>query len=352
MVTAAELHHTMKHLVAPSSAVGWLIPLLVIAGLELGCSPEVVDEPGAGAGASAGGTNATGGATTSSSGTGSTGSAGSSAGTSGDVRGSVVVSLAPPSDDAPGYSTLIARFFAGPTPDPFPLRLDSEQAGCQLLVPDLPFCSESCSPDVCTADDECTSYPAPLNVGKLTVNGLGAPLMLAPATSMVVYQSPSLAYPPCPEGMTVDVSAAGFALEAECIAPLTLTGPDPIPVKAGASVHVSWQPSTEAGSARIRIGLDVSHHGGKKGQIDCDVPDTGTFDIPEPLVTKLVGLGLAGYPTIAINRVSLGVDADNPEVSLVLSSAVTRAVDTGVISCQDDVECPDGQTCQMVGICD
>jgi hypothetical protein len=339
----------MKHLVAPSDAIRWLIPFLLTAGFELGCAPEIVDEPGSVAGSSTGATSGSGGTGSSSSGSGGTGT---SAGTSGQARGSVVVSLAAPSDDAPGYTTVIGRFFAGPTPDPFPLVLDSEQAGCQLLVPALPFCSESCSPDVCTADDVCTSYPAPLNVGTLTVKGLGEPLMLAAATSMVVYQAPSLAYPPCQEGTTVSVSAPAFALEAECVAPLTLTGPDPIPVKAGASVQVSWQPATVASSSRIRIGLDISHHGGKKGQIDCDVPDTGSFEIPEPLVTKLVGLGLAGYPTIAINRVSLGVAADNPEVSLVLSSAVTRAVDTGVTSCQDDVECPDGQTCQMVGICE
>jgi hypothetical protein len=81
------------------------------------------------------------------------------------------------------------------------------------------------------------------------------------------------------------------------------------------------------------------------------VPDTGSFEIPEPLVTKLVGLGLAGYPTIKVNRVAVGVDASNPEVSLLLSSSLTRAVDTGVISYQDDVECPDGQTCQLGGYC-
>lgn len=281
---------------------------------------------------------------------------GSVAGTSSpaeeELHGSVVVSLNAPEGDGAGYSTLIGRFFSAMTPDPFPLKLDSEAEGCQLKVPNLPFCSESCAPDVCTADEVCTPHPDPVSVGALSVQGLGAALSLSPATSLVVYQSPSLAYPPCEAGTKVSASADRFSLEAECLAPLELTGPDPLPVKSGEVVHVTWVPAPRGASSRVRIGLDVSHHGGKKGQIDCEVPDTGSFDIPEGLVTKLIALGLAGYPTINVNRVSVGVDARNDAVSLVLSSSITRAVDTGVKSCQDDAECDEGQECSDVGLCE
>ena len=322
----------------------WLLPLACLAA---GCSSDTPDasSSNAGSGNNTGGTAANAGTTN---GNGAAGSAPAA----GEPQGSVVVSLNPPSADSPGYSTLIARFFAGPTPDPFPLKLDSKAEGCELRVPLLPFCSEACTPDVCTANDVCSPYPEPLSVGPITVSGLGAELSLMPATSMVVYQSPSLAYPPCPEGSTVKASSTSFTLEAECLAPLELTGPDPLPVTAGEVVHVTWQAAATGSKSRIRIGLDVSHHGGKKGQIDCDVPDTGSFDIPEPLVTKLLSLGLAGYPTINVNRVSVGLDAAHPDVSLLLSAAITRAVDTGVMSCQDDAECPDEKTCSKVGICE
>jgi hypothetical protein len=123
-------------------------------------------------------------------------------------------------------------------------------------------------------------------------------------------------------------------------------------VKSGEVVHVTWEAAATGSASRIRIGLDVSHHGGKKGQIDCEVPDTGSFDIPETLVTKLISLGLAGYPTINVNRVSVGVDAKNENVSLLLSSSITRAVDTGVRSCLDDSECEGNEKCSMVGICE
>lgn len=335
----------MKSLAPLPQLAGWLLPLACLA-FQPACSSDTPDtsNSSAGTGSNTGGTAANAAGT-------ANGAAGS-APTGAEPQGSVVVSLNPPVDDSPGYSTLIGRFFAGPTPDPFPLKLDSKVDGCELLVPLLPFCSEACTPDVCTANDVCTPYPEPLAVGPITVSGLGAELSLMPATSMVVYQSPSLAYPPCAKGSTVKASSASFTLEAECLAPLELTGLDPLPVKSGEVVHVTWEAAPANSKSRIRIGLDVSHHGGKKGQIDCDVPDTGSFDIPEPLVTKLLGLGLAGYPTINVNRVSLGQDAAHPDVSLLLSSAITRAVDTGVMSCQDDAECPDDKTCSMVGICE
>jgi len=276
---------------------------------------------------------------------------GGASATDDSLHGGVVVSFVPPADGLDGYATLIGRFLDGPTPQARALELDSEIGDCQLLVPIIPFCSTPCAPDVCTADEVCTKYPTPRSVGTLTVDGLGSPLTLEPASSMIVYQSPSLPYPPCAEGSTVSAAADGLKLEAECIAPLELTGPDPIPVTSGEVVSVSWVAPTSSTTSRIQIGLDISHHGGQKGEIKCNVPDTGSFDIPEPLVTKLVSLGLAGYPTISVNRLSTGVAAGHPHVELVLTAGVTRAVDTGVTSCQENDQCADGQMCLPERIC-
>ncbi len=278
------------------------------------------------------------------------GAGGGSSGEDG-LYGSVVVTFAAPSDGNEGYASVLGRFFDGATPSAFPLELDTEMGDCRLLVPLLPFCSTPCTPDVCTADEVCTKYPAPLGVGALTIDGLGSALTLQAASSMQVYQSPSLPYPPCAEGSAVSASAEGIALETECIAPLELTGPDPIPVSAGQPVELSWVPAQSSTGSRIRVGLDISHHGGTKGEIQCDAPDTGSLVIPEPLVTKLVELGLAGYPTISVNRIAIATAADHPNVELLLSSGTIRAVDTGVSSCQEDIECADGQTCLPQRIC-
>jgi hypothetical protein len=261
------------------------------------------------------------------------------------LRGSVVVSMVAASAENEGYSAVLGRFFDGPTPPPIPLVLDTEEGDCKLFVPLHPFCETPCTPAVCTADDVCTPYPTTLPVGSLTIDGLGETLEIEPSTSMFIYQSPSLPYPPCSDGEPVSVSARGFALEAECIAPLELRGPDPIPVMTGEPVSVSWVAARPDAGSRIRIGLDLAHHGGKKGEIDCDVPDTGSFDIPEPLVTKLISLGLAGYPTISVSRVAVGSDATRPDLVLLVSESLQRAVDTGVKSCQEDSDCTAPEMC-------
>jgi hypothetical protein len=262
-----------------------------------------------------------------------------------NLHGSVVVSLVAPSDENEGYSAVLGRFFDGPTPSPIPLELDTEQGDCQLFVPSHPFCSTPCGADACTADDVCTPYPAPQGVGTVTIEGLGTTLTVKPSTSMLIYQPPSLPYPPCKEGEPVKASGSGFSLEAKCIAPLEVTSPEPIPVKTGKTVSVTWTPASVAG-ARIRIGLDLAHHGGKKGEIDCEVPDTGSFEIPEPLVTKLISLGLAGFPTISVSRVSVGTDAAQPKTELIVSQSVLLAIDSGVTSCQEDSQCAENQTCR------
>jgi hypothetical protein len=310
---------------------------------SFGCQQSTDDAPGAA------GSNVQAGS--SGSHAGGTSSAGSSAGGAAELRGSIVVSMVGATTENEGFTAILGRFFDGPTPPPIPLELDTELGDCKLFVPSHPFCDTPCTPDVCTADDVCTKFPTPLGVGSLTIEGLGDTLQIEPTTSMSIYQSPSLPYPPCDDGDPVSASAQGFTLEAECIAPLELSGPDPIPVSAGEPVQVAWLPAREGAGSRIRIGLDLAHHGGKKGEIDCEVPDTGSFDIPEPLVTKLIGLGLAGYPTISVSRVSVGTDAVQSGLVLLVSENKQRAVDTGVKSCQEDSECTAPEVCAADRTC-
>ncbi len=317
----------------------------------LACSTKDDDPPATdgGSGGQSGSTSQSG-----SGGSPPTSGSGGGGGTSnndGPLHGAIVVSLKAPTEENDGHTTVIARFFDAPTPNALPNRLGDEEGDCQLLIPDLPFCNDPCSPAVCTADDECTPYPMPLSVGTLTLSGLGEDVSVTPATTMFVYQAPSLPNPPCTEGADVVGKSDRFELTASCIPQLELTGADPIPVMTGEEVHVEWVPPADPSKSRIRIGLDISHHGGKKGEIVCDVADTGSYDIPATLVTQLIDLGLAGYPTINVNRVSVAETTDHG-VSLVVSSDITRAVDTGVTSCMDPSQCPDEQTCSPAGICE
>jgi hypothetical protein len=168
---------------------------------------------------------------------------------------------------------------------------------------------------------------------------------------MFAYSGPTLKpYPPCTEGGEVTAEAARFKFSGKCIAALEVTSPLPIPVVSGKPFHLMWKAPGVTGISRIQFSLEISHHGGYQGQIDCDVPDTGSFDVPASMVTALVARGLAGFPTVDVNRLSIATDSREPNASLsVQSSAGLLAVDTGVVSCTGDnpTECPSPMTCDL-----
>jgi hypothetical protein len=66
------------------------------------------------------------------------------------------------------------------------------------------------------------------------------------------------------------------------------------------------------------------------------------------MITELVQLGVAGFPTIVIARRSVDSSTIAPgRVELVLTSDVEMAVTVpGVRSCTADTDCEPGQTCQ------
>src|SRR5262245_5398635 len=133
---------------------------LTLLGLLSACSSDS-SPSGAGAQAGVGGSGSSGAGGRDS--TGGSAAAGSSSALG--LPGGVVVSLFPPLDPDPGYSTLLGRFFSGPQPKILALEPRLELGECTLFVPRAPFCAEPCSPAVCTDDDVCTDYPEPRPVG-------------------------------------------------------------------------------------------------------------------------------------------------------------------------------------------
>jgi hypothetical protein len=268
------------------------------------------------------------------------------------LTGTFLVNLVPGASQTgtPAFTSFMGTLFDGPPNATYVFSVAQEQGDCRLLVPEAPFCSPMCgSSAVCTAANECTPHPKPQNAGTLTVTGLGdSELTLEPLEKVFVYQTVSvLPNPPCPEGDAFGIQADSFSAQGKCIAPLALGGPDPIPVMSGSAVPVTWTAPGKQGISRVHIYLDVAHHGGKKGEINCDVADTGSFTIPEPLITALLRLGVAGFPDIRVRRYSSATATGAAGVKLEMNSAITRAVDTGVESCNADDECTGGKTCSL-----
>jgi hypothetical protein len=354
---------------------------LTVFALSSGCSDDgsTTGSGGAGGSGGSGGSSATGGAggTSGSAGSGPTvtdsglcavpdgplvvtdgsGGFGGSGGATdaGTVYGSFIISFK--NDIPPPFTQFVGHVFDGPQPPgSVVLKLDSQEGGCQLLVPKAPFCSPACNvvyPNgggVCIDENTCMPNPAPVSAGTAQVTGMkGGDLTVTPTPPSYGYQvTPTLPANACDEGVNVKVSTDKFMAQTKCIAPLELScGPDEkIPVKSGQPVRLSWKKPADTTASRVEIALDISHHGGKKGEIDCDVPDTGSYDIPASLTTKLINLGVAGFPTIVVRRVSKAFPSNEPGVKLQIDASVEREVDTGVVSCTLDEHCPPGQTCR------
>lgn len=274
---------------------------------------------------------------------------GGQGGASGSLYGRISVRL----KEEEGYTDFAATFRDGAFPPPSdkgPLVAAMTSGACQLLVPAAcePACPET---SWCTGKDLCTPKSMVVNAGTLAVGGLGSGTMSLEPQGNVYVISPTLPFPGCSEGASVTVATSQFTLAGHCVAPLKVTTAAPVRAKAGQPIELAWTAAAKPEQSRVQIAVEISHHGGFKGEIDCDVPDTGTFSVPEPLVTALNALGRAGYPTIAVTRASMVTAVSQPNVSLAISSEVVLAADTGVVSCAGNGDCTAPATCQPNRVC-
>jgi hypothetical protein len=299
---------------------------------------------------------APGGAGASSSG-GSTGSAGASgSGDSSQLVGSFQVKLTPASDLGDATTNIVGKVYDGPTPASTIWEKPQVEGACTLTTPRIPFCNTSCGGgSVCVENDTCQPYPTAHGVGTVTVSGVktsgGQSSFTMTPISNNYQPTTSLAYPPFAEGDAVTLAAAGdffpaFSVMSEGIAPLALTSTE-LALKSGQALALTWTKGS-SGNATIHVKLDISHHGGTKGQIECAAPDTGSLEISGALIGKLLSLGVAGYPTVIVTRQTVGSTTISAgRVELVVSSVVEQAVTIdGLTSCTDDDDCSPGQTCQ------
>lgn len=292
------------------------------------------------------------------SGSGGSGADSNSSGDPNKLVGSFQVKLTAESDLGAASTSVVGRIYDGVTPVTTIWEKPQVDGDCTLTTPRVPFCSDPCGGSAaCVEDDTCLAYPTAHGAGAVTMTGLKATNGSSPLSLMLVsntYQAPPsvpLAYPPFAEGDAVSLSAAGdffpaFSLNSKGIAPLVL-GSGELALKTGEPLKLTWTKGGES-SAEIHVKLDISHHGGSKGQIECDTTDSGSLSIGAGLVTKLLNLGVAGFPTVIVTRHTIGSTViPAGRVELELSSSVEQGVTIdGLTSCTDKADCPSGQDCQ------
>jgi hypothetical protein len=276
-----------------------------------------------------------------------------STGTSTDLIGTFQVELAPDTSE----TSILGKVLSGPSPAALAWDESASSGDCKLLKPRVPFCDPACGSDVCVADGVCQPHPEARNAGDVRVSGLrtadGSPEFSLIKVSNA-YQAPpavALEFPPFAEGETVRFSADGgdltaFTLEAPGIAPLVVTSSE-LAIADGQALALAWEPAANAAGSEVHVALDISHHGGTKGKIECTTADDGSLSLDASLVDQLVELGVAGFPTVIVSRESRGSTLiAEGRVDLVIASDVELAVAVpGVVSCHQDEDCPSG-TCQ------
>lgn len=303
------------------------------------------------------------GTTSSSSGTGSSSSGGTGDPTilvgSFQVKLIAPVAATPDTPEVPGSTSVLGKIYDGPSPGQIIWEQALQEGACTLSTPRVPFCSTSCGGSaVCVEDEKCQDYPLAHSAGTVTVKGMhpesgGDTFSMDPVVN--AYQAPTgvkLPFPAFSEGEAITFSAAGdyypaFMVESVGITPLVL-GAQTITLESGKPLSLSWTPPSKSGNTRIYAKLDISHHGGTKGMIECDTDDTGSLEISAALVTKLMDLGIAGYPSVVVMRKATGsTTISQGRVDLVVSSTIEEFVEIpGLTSCTSDTDCPMGQMCQ------
>jgi hypothetical protein len=267
----------------------------------------------------------------------------------------------------PGSVDVRGRFNDGPVPSPFGWKKTGEQGGCQLYEPKELFCNPACAVgSTCVADGRCEVDPTPQSVGTMKIKGLktvagGAEITLAADPPAYFYHpklEDTLLYPAFSEGAAIEVTASGdklpaFTLKGKGIRPLEVASSGPIPIEKGKPLTLQWVPSADPSAASIEVLVDLSHHGGIKGKLECQTSDTGSFAIPATLITRLIELGVAGFPVVRLDRRAVSaVNGSAGRVELVIFSEIEHELSLPDLkSCTKADDCPSPQMCQPALFC-
>ncbi len=279
----------------------------------------------------------------------------------GGVVGTFKVKVTPPTAGRQGLTAVSGSVGDGPVPSLVTWTQSAASGACTLWVPKVPVCSTPCgSAAACVANDICQRYPSLHSVGDVTVTGVKTTSGASSFTMTQVngnYQPvEDLTYPGFSEGDEVRFEVAGgpgpgFTLTGHGIRPLELTSTS-FTLDKNQPLALTWT-AGRAGLASIQVKLDISHHGGTKGMITCETADSGSLEIASALVTQLINLGVAGFPTIVVSRTAVtSAETADGKVELRIYSDVETAVKVpGVDSCTEDSDCPSGKKCRSDATC-
>lgn len=265
--------------------------------------------------------------------------------------------------EAGDSASLFGKVYDGPTPATTVWTVDLRDGDCRVEVPRVPFCATPCGGSAaCVEDGVCQAYPTSKSAGTVRLAGVllrtsaGGAAAFDSTPINNGYQAPasvSLAAPPFADGLPLTLEAAGsaalpaFSIVTAGVAPIAMRQPG-YTLAQHTALDLGWTPGSAATTATIEVEVDISHHGGLRGKIVCETADDGALTIGADLATRLIDLGVSGFPKINVRRTRRGSTLlPAGRVDLTAVSAVELSLGIpGLASCTDDPQCPMGQTCQ------
>jgi hypothetical protein len=257
------------------------------------------------------------------------------------------------SNETEGYTAVDGVVRDGVAPGSVP-EVAGTEGDCRLFRARRLVCDPPCSAGTtCGADGACVPQPLGQDMGPVVLRGLVAPLELLPLQPGNTYFFTRLPHPGFTVGRVVHLSnTPGF------LGPLSLFGVGVEPITAldaewtlvaGAGLTLRWQPPAADFGARVWVEVNIDQHGRSPLTLVCDLPDTGSADLPVAATDALIAAGVTGFPSGRLTRrtVDSSEDAGRCVEFAVTSVRPVPVRVEGHIPCARDADCPVPQTCDL-----
>jgi hypothetical protein len=231
------------------------------------------------------------------------------------------------------------------------------ESGCRLLRRNNPFCDPPCDAgDVCDFDGTCIPFPSNQDLGTVSVGGLAEDVVMRPIEPGRQYFDTTVPHPVFEPGDLVELRSwdttfgSDVTLHGVGVEPITTAGLDTWVIFDNQPLHVTWNAPGDSLQSRVWVKLNIDQHGTTPVTMYCDLPDSGSADLPASLLHTLINFGVTGFPNATIARRtvdSTAIGGGCMELSVTSPTQPSVRVD-GFIPCAGTPDCPSPQICDPV----
>ncbi len=216
-------------------------------------------------------------------------------------------------------------------PEPQSYALEEDTGVCRFFLGENYFCDPPCEAGLCTApapNQQCTPYPRMLSGGILSVVGQGNEIYLPHSIDGYAAESEGQLWE---VGTSLIIGVEGDdvpAFEAQLRMVEPIVGTDLALLDLKQPLVIEWAAPTSSGDptrVNIKLQSDRGQHGRAYASVlECDVPDTGRFEIPaalQALYTADEVWGCGKCPQSTITRyVRTRVEAGGHPIDVIVST--------------------------------